>query len=66
MDLPDTSGVEVVQHFRQSLPNAKIITTGWYDSRFFLDSVHSAGADGFILKNKLPRELLMLWEVSPE
>ena len=66
MDLPDTSGVDVVQQIRQSLPKAKIIATGWYDSRFFLDSVHSAGADGFILKNKLHRELLPMWEAPPE
>ena len=66
MDLPDISGLAVLQQIRQSLPNARIIATGWYDSRFFLDSVKSAGADGFILKNKLHRELLPMWEVSPE
>jgi len=66
MDLPDTTGFEVVQQIRQGLPNARIIATGWYDSRFFLDSVQSAGADGFILKNKLHRELLPMWGVHPE
>ena len=63
MDLHDISGLAVLQQIRQSLPNARIIATGWYDSRFFLDSVKSAGADGFILKNKLHRELLPMWEV---
>ena len=66
MDLPNTTGLEVVQQLRRSLPNAKIIATGWYDSRIFLDSVRSAGADGFVLKNKLHIELLPLWEVSLE
>ena len=63
MDLPDISGLAVLQQIRQSLPNARIIATGWYDSRFFLNSVQSAGADGFVLKNKLHRELLPMWEV---
>ena len=66
MDLPDISGLAVLQQLRQSLPNAGIIATGWYDSRFFLNSVQSAGADGFVLKNKLYRELLPLWQVFPE
>jgi DNA-binding NarL/FixJ family response regulator len=62
MDLPDGTGFEVVQQMRKGLPTAKIIATGWYDSRFFLDNVRSAGADGFILKNKLNKELLPMWE----
>ena len=66
MDLPDISGLAVLQQIRQGQPNARIIATGWYDSRFFLDSVQSAGADGFVLKNKLYRELLPLWQVLPE
>jgi len=66
MDLPDISGLAVLQQIRQGQPNARIIATGWYDSRFLLDSVQSAGADGFVLKNKLYRELLPLWQVLPE
>jgi DNA-binding NarL/FixJ family response regulator len=66
MDLPDISGLAVLQQIRQDQPNARIIATGWYDSRFLLDSVQSAGADGFVLKNKLYRELLPLWQVLPE
>lgn len=66
MDLPDTNGAEVVQQMRQSLPTAKIIVTGWYDSRLILEIVQSAGADGFVLKNKLHRDLLPLWEVPLE
>lgn len=66
MDLPDTNGAEVVQQMRPSLPTAKIIVTGWYDSRLILEIVQSAGADGFVLKNKLHRDLLPLWEVPLE
>ena len=66
MDLPDTNGTEIVKQMRQRLPTARIIVTGWYDSRPILEIVQSAGADGFILKNKLYIELLPLWEVSLE
>ena len=63
MYLPDIIGFEVVRQMRQGLPTARIIATGQHESRFFLKMVRSAGADGFILKNKLHNELLQLWEV---
>ena len=65
MDLPDTNGAEVVQQMRQRLPTARIIVTGWYDSRLILEILQSAGADGFILKNKLHSELPPLWGLPP-
>ena len=61
MYLPDITGFEVVRQIRQGLPAARIIATGSHDSRFFLKMVRSAGADEFILKNKLYNELLPLW-----
>ena len=63
MDLPDTTGFEVLRQMRQGLPAARIIATGWYDSRFFLERVRSAGADRFIPKHKLHSELLPLFEL---
>ena len=63
MYLPDITGFEVVRQMRQGLPAARIIATGHYESVFFLKMVRSAGADGFILENKLRQELLQLWEV---
>ena len=30
MDLPDTTGFEVLRQMRQGLPVARIIATGWY------------------------------------
>ena len=63
MDLPDTTGFEVLRQMRKGLPAARIIATGWYESRFFLERVRSAGADRFIPKHKLHRELLPLLEV---
>jgi len=65
MDLPDTNGTEIVKQVSQKLPTARIIVTGWYDSRLILEIVQSAGADGFIPKNKLRNELLPLWGLPP-
>ena len=63
MDLPDTTGFEVLRQMRQGQPAARIIATGWYESRFFLERVRSAGADRFIPKHKLHSELLPLFEL---
>ena len=65
MDLPDTSGFEIIRQMREGLPAARIIATGWYESRFFLERVRSAGADRFIPKHKLHSELLPLFEGPP-
>ena len=65
MDLPDTTGFEVLRKMREGLPAARIIATGWYESRFFLERVRSAGADRFIPKHKLHSELLSLFEGPP-
>ena len=61
--LPDITGYEIVRQVRQGLPTARIIATGLHESRFILDSVQSAGADGFILKDNLYDELLPLWGI---
>jgi len=63
MHLPDITGYEIVRQVRQGLPTARIIATGSHESRFILDSVQSAGADGFVLKDNLYDELLPLWGI---
>jgi DNA-binding NarL/FixJ family response regulator len=64
IELPEQNGLEVLQTMRKILPEARIVVTGWYESQFLLQSISSAGADGFIRKNKLPSELFPLWGVS--
>ena len=64
INLPDRKGLEVLHQLRQDLPQARIVATGWYESRFFLDHARSAGANGFIRKDKVPGELLPLWDIS--
>jgi DNA-binding NarL/FixJ family response regulator len=66
MELPDMPGLEVLQQLRQALPEARIVATGWHDSRVLLNRVWTAGVSGFIRKHKLPRELLPLWDISSD
>jgi two-component system, NarL family, invasion response regulator UvrY len=60
MNLPDITSFEIVRQLRQGQQAARIIATGGYENRFFLDRIFDAGADGFIFKNKLHSELLSL------
>jgi DNA-binding NarL/FixJ family response regulator len=63
--LPDMPGFEVLQQIRQTLPDARIIATHWYESRSYLEQVHAAGADRFISKERLHAELVpLLWELD--
>ena len=65
-NLPDTSSFEVIRQIRADLPDAKVIATHWDESRFFLEQVLSAGADGFIPQHRLHAELLPLLGISEE
>jgi DNA-binding NarL/FixJ family response regulator len=65
-NLPDASGFEVIRQIRRSLPDARVIATNWYESRFFLERVRSAGADGFISNHKLHTELLPFLKISED
>jgi len=63
MELPQNTGFVVLRQMRHFLPDAKIIATSWFDNSFLLRNLLLAGADGFVRKNKVPRELLSLWDV---
>jgi len=58
--LPNQPGFEALQQLRRTLPAARIIATHWYESRSYLEKVHSAGADEFVSKDRLHAELLPL------
>ena len=66
MELPEKIGLDVLREMRQILPSSIIVATGWYESRVLLEKVQSSGANGFIRKNKLPSELILLWNVPLE
>ena len=63
LSLPDKVGIEILIQLRQALPDSRIIATSWFEGRWLIDGVRSAGADGFVSKDKLHDELLSLWKV---
>jgi DNA-binding NarL/FixJ family response regulator len=63
LSLPDKVGIEILIQLRQALPDSRIIATSWFEGRWLIEGVRSAGADGFVSKDKLHDELLSLWKV---
>ena len=66
LSLPDKAGIEILIQLRQALPASRIIATSWFQGRWLIDGARSAGADGFVSKDKLPKELLSLWKIFRE
>jgi DNA-binding NarL/FixJ family response regulator len=66
LSLPDKVGIEILIQLRQALPDSRIIATSWFEGRWLIEGVRSAGADGFVSKDKLHDELLSLWKVFIE
>jgi DNA-binding NarL/FixJ family response regulator len=66
LSLPDKAGIEILIQLRQALPDARIIATSWFEGRWLIEAVRSAGADSFVSKDKLHDELIPLWKVFIE
>jgi DNA-binding NarL/FixJ family response regulator len=66
LSLPDKVGIEILVQLRQALPASQIIATSWFQDRWLIDGARSAGADGFVSKDKLHKELLPLWKILTE
>jgi len=66
LSLPDKAGIEILIQLRQALPASRIIATSLYKGRWLIDGARSAGADGFVSKDKLHKDLLPLWKIFIE
>ena len=66
LSLPDKAGIEILIQLRQALPASRIIATSRFQGRWLIDGAQSAGADGFVSKDKLHEELLPLWKIFIE
>ena len=66
LSLPDKAGIEILVQLRQALPASRIIATSWFQGRWLMDGARSAGADGFVSKDKLHKELLPSWKIFIE
>ena len=64
INLPDQTPFKFLPQLRQTLPEARIVATSWFESRWFRNRVLSTGADGFLVKDELRTKLLGLWNIS--
>ncbi|RYD79454.1 MAG: response regulator transcription factor [Sphingobacteriales bacterium] len=58
INMPQADGIFTTQEVKKHFPQVKIIILSMHNSRDFVDSVLSAGAEGYILKNAGRDELL--------
>ena len=56
--LPDIDGIEVARRLRSSAPRLKILALSAHGSRFFVQQMLKAGADGYVAKSSAVRELV--------
>lgn len=58
LQMPEMGGVEAIRHIRQAFPTAKIIVLTTYAGDVQAVQALRAGAQGYLLKSSLRRELL--------
>ena len=56
--MPGMSGVETIQRILRLKPHLKILALSNYDELSYIESMMDAGANGFVLKNIEPGEML--------
>ena len=56
--MPGMSGIETIQRILRSKPQLKILALSNYDELSYIESMMDAGANGFVLKNIEPAEML--------
>ncbi|HWI35633.1 MAG TPA: response regulator transcription factor, partial [Burkholderiales bacterium] len=56
--LPDTDGVEVARRVRDAVPACRVLALSIHDSRFFVQQMLRAGADGYVVKSAALPELV--------
>jgi DNA-binding NarL/FixJ family response regulator len=56
--LPDIDGIEVTRRAKSAAPGLKVIALSVHDSRFFVQQMLHAGADGYVVKSAALAELV--------
>ena len=56
--MPGVSGIDVARRIKHAHPGIKIIIVTVYDEREYLEEALSAGADGYVLKDRMDVELI--------
>ncbi|HXE74768.1 MAG TPA: response regulator transcription factor [Candidatus Xenobia bacterium] len=58
LNMPDLSGLAVLQYARENYPSTRIIVVSSYDTPTVMAACRARGANGFVSKNRLSTELL--------
>jgi two-component system NarL family response regulator len=56
--LPDIDGIEVTRRAKAAVPGLKVVALSVHDSRFFVQQMLRAGADGYVVKSAALTELV--------
>ncbi len=56
--LPDANGIELTARIKAMLPQCKVIVVSQHADRIYFERAHEAGADAYITKDTVHRELL--------
>jgi DNA-binding NarL/FixJ family response regulator len=58
LSMPLMNGIEATRQICGSCPSTRVLTLSIYDSLEYVHSALQAGARGYVLKDKIPEELL--------
>jgi DNA-binding NarL/FixJ family response regulator len=58
INMPGKSGIELTQEIKKSYTDTKVIILSMHNSNKFIQEALAAGANGYILKNSGPQELV--------
>jgi DNA-binding NarL/FixJ family response regulator len=60
LDMPDLAGLQAMSILRHQLPGTGIIGMTVFDSRYYYNGALSAGADAFVSKGELDKNLAVV------
>lgn len=66
LKMPDMDGIQATKHVRENHPDIKIIVLSMFDEDEFVLKLMELGANGYLLKNDDPEELLKAIKVVHE
>jgi len=58
INLPELSGLDAIELFRERLPRTRLLMLSMHDSREYISTAVLHGAAGYILKDVSPREIV--------
>ena len=58
LELPDMRGVDVIRELAEKAPELSILVLSSYDDRTYISEVLAAGANGYLIKEEAPDEIV--------